>query len=88
MLAAQGTEPPPLRSPTAATRLAAHEGSPQQAPGGTVPAGSVAYSQPAAASSPGRWAAEEGARERRLRAPGGQEGREKPDGQGPRWAQF
>ena len=40
------------------------------------------------ASSPGRWAAEEGARERRLRAPGGQEGREKPDGRGPRWPQF
>ena len=28
------------------------------------------------------------AQERRLRAPGGQEGREKPDGRGPRWAQF
>ena len=40
------------------------------------------------ASSPGRWAAEEGAQERRLRAPGGQEGREEPDARGPRWVRF
>ena len=40
------------------------------------------------ASLPGRWAAVEGAQERRLRAPGGQEGREEPDGGGTRWARF